>query len=98
METDDFLKCVVDTNRRKIIDCLKNKEKSVNEIVKKLSLEQSLVSHHLQRLRCCGVVTTKQNGKQILYRLADPEIYTLLKRVTELSKKIPLKTECCNHE
>ena len=95
MITDNFLKCVVDDNRKKIIMFLGLKDHNVTEITKKLKLEQSLVSHHLNKLRCCGLVKTKQDGKNIVYSLTDPNIYIVLKKVEDLSNKLKLKTECC---
>lgn len=95
MSVDNFLKCVVDENRKKIIMFLGKKEHNVNEIVKKLKIEQSLVSHHLNRLKCCGLVKTKQVGKNIVYSLTDTEIYTILKKVDKLSEKLKVKSECC---
>jgi DNA-binding transcriptional ArsR family regulator len=95
MSVDNFLKCIVDDNRKKIIMFLGKKEHSVTAIVKKLKLEQSLVSHHLNKLRCCGLVKTKQIGKNIVYSLADQEIYSILKKVELLSKKLKVKEECC---
>ena len=95
MTVDNFLKCVVDDNRKKIIMFLGKKSHNVNEIIKKLKLEQSLVSHHLNKLKCCGIVKTKQDGKNIVYSLTDPEIYTILKKVERLSTKLKIKTECC---
>ncbi len=95
MSVDNLLKCVVDDNRKKIIFFLGKKERRVTEIVKKLKLEQSLVSHHLNKLRCCGLVRTKHLGKNIVYSLTDPEIYTILKKLQQLSKKLKVKAECC---
>ncbi len=95
MSVDNFLKCVVDDNRKKIIMFLGKKEHHVNAIVKKLKLEQSLISHHLNKLKCCGIVKTKQDGKNIVYSLTDSEIYDVLKKVEKLSTKLKIKTECC---
>jgi len=96
MNKDSFLKCAADDNRRKILLYLGNKEHSVNDIVKKLKLEQSLISHHLNKLRCCGLVKTKKTRKNIFYFLADQEIYSILKKVEKLSKKLKIKTERCD--
>ncbi len=95
MSVDNFLKCVVDDNRKKILMYLGKKDYNVTEIVNKLKIEQSLVSHHLNKLKCCGLVKTKQDGKNIVYSLTDLEIYVILKKVEKLSNKLKIKTECC---
>ena len=67
MKTDKFLKCIADNNRRNILKFLDTKEKCVCEIINHLGLEQSLVSHHLQKLKDCGLVKCRQDGKNIYY-------------------------------
>ena len=42
---------------------------SVTEIVDNFQLAPSTVSHHLQRLRRCGLVDVQRAGKERLYRL-----------------------------
>jgi DNA-binding transcriptional ArsR family regulator len=98
MKTNNFLKCIVDDNRRSILSFLEDKERCVNEIVSTLHLEQSLVSHHLKLLKCCGLVDSRQDGKEIYYRLVDPTIYTVLKIIEDLSERLDLKGECNTNE
>jgi len=53
-----------------------------------LKAEQSLVSHHLQLLRKCGLVKCKREGRKIRYRLASKQIAELLEKIDELSQKL----------
>lgn len=55
--------------RHQIIELLEVNEMSVTAIYTKLKLEQSVASQHLAILRKEGIVTTKRNGKEILYNL-----------------------------
>ena len=84
-----LLKCVADETRFKILLTLKSGERCVCEITKELKAEQSLISHHLQALRKCGFVKSVREGKNIRYKLADPCIIKLLKKVEEVSDKLP---------
>jgi len=45
----------------------KNKIINVNKIYNKLNLEQSITSQHLRILRNAEIVSTKREGKYILY-------------------------------
>ncbi len=94
MKSDRFLKCVVDDNRRKILVFLKDKELSVNEIVKNLDLEQSLISHHLHMLKCCGLVRNRQDGKKVLYSVSNPKITKLLNEIESVSSEIKSEGDC----
>ena len=88
MKTNTLLKCIVDDNRRNILKFLGKQEKCVCEIVEHLNLEQSLISHHLQILKECGLLQSRQNGKNILYKITDHKINNVLKQIDEISSKI----------
>ncbi len=82
-----LLGCVSDETRYQILLTLKRGERCVCEIIKELGKEQSLVSHHLQALRRCGIVSNRREGKKMMYRLADPSILRFLTDVEKLAKK-----------
>lgn len=48
-----------------------------------LSLPQSTVSQHLQRLRSAKIVTAEKNGLQICYRIADDRVRTIVEILFE---------------
>lgn len=98
MKTNNFLKCIVDDNRRNILSFLKEKERCVTDIIEATRLEQSLVSHHLKLLKCCGLVGSRQEGKEIYYRVMDPEISNILQRIKELSNRICIQGACDSYE
>ena len=81
-----LLKCMADDTRIRILIYLKNGERCVCEIMRDLNKEQSLISHHLQALRRCGLIKRRREGKKIMYRLADPSILKLLAAIKKLSK------------
>ena len=82
-----LLKCIADETRFQILLTLKKGERCVCEIIKELGKEQSLISHHLQALRKCGLIRRRREGKKIMYRLADPSILGLLTNVEKLANK-----------
>lgn len=94
MKTDKFLKCIVDDNRRKILLFLDRKEKCVCEIIEHLDLEQSLISHHLQKLKDCGLVSCRQDGKNVYYKVSNKKINYIIKKIDEFSPEIKGKKEC----
>lgn len=88
MKVEKFLKCIVDQNRRQIVDCLGNSEKCVNEIIDQTHLEQTLVSFHLKALKNCGLIECRREGKKILYKISHPQILNILNYIKEQSSKI----------
>ena len=64
---------LAEPNRREILDLLRGGERSVNELVGRLTLSQPGVSKHLKVLREAGLVTVRADGKRRLYALrAEP--------------------------
>jgi len=83
-----LLKCVADETRFQILLTLKKSERCVCEIMDELDKEQSLISHHLQALRKCGLIHRRREGKKIMYRISDPSILKFLADIKELSKRL----------
>lgn len=55
--------------RFKIVDLIKDKGMSVTEIGKELEVERSTISHSLQDLKLCKIVTVQKHGKEMIYSL-----------------------------
>jgi len=88
MEETLFLKCIIDENRRAIVRQLESGEMAVGDIAEGLGMEQSLCSHHLAKLRNCGLVVAEQRGKSVFYRLSDARIVHLMGQLEEVSSCI----------
>ena len=85
MDETLFLKCIIDENRRAIVRQLEGGEMAAGEIAQQLGMEQSLCSHHLAKLRNCGLVVAEQRGKSVYYRLSDPRIVDLMGQLGDVS-------------
>lgn len=64
-----FLIVVSEPNRLNILRILRNRELSVAEIWQFLDLPQSLVSHHLKVMKEFGLLISRKDGKQVIYKL-----------------------------
>lgn len=80
----EFFKALSHPLRIRILDELRGGETGVNALCERLSAEQSTLSQHLAVLRNRNVVTTRKEGLNVLYSVADPEIFHLL----DVAKKI----------
>jgi DNA-binding transcriptional ArsR family regulator len=66
--TSDAFNAVAEPRRRDILEFLAGDERSVSEIVDALEMEQPSVSKHLRVLRDVGLVDSRREGKQMMYR------------------------------
>ncbi len=67
-----------DPSRLKIVESLRERPRTVGEIVQATGLSQPNVSNHLACLRECGLVTAERRGRYVLYRLSDDRVADLL--------------------
>jgi DNA-binding transcriptional ArsR family regulator len=64
---------LAEPSRRRILDLLRDRERSVNELVACLDLSQPGISKHLKVLRQAGLVDVRPDGKRRWYGLrAEP--------------------------
>jgi DNA-binding transcriptional ArsR family regulator len=67
-----------DESRLAILEALREGPLPVGRIVEATGLSQSNASNHLRCLSDCGLVSAEQQGRFVLYRLADKRIEELL--------------------
>ena len=67
-----IFEALVDTNRRRILDLLRERPHLVGELVDALELSQPLISKHLRVLREVGLVNVRQDAQRRWYEL-NPE-------------------------
>jgi len=74
MPTDlAVLEVIAEPTRRRILDAVRARECSVNELVAEVGMHQPGVSRHLKVLRDAGLVTVRRDAQRRLYRLrAEP--------------------------
>ncbi len=63
---------LAEPTRRRILDDVRDNERSVGELVERLHVSQPGVSKHLRVLRDAGLVAVRQDAQRRLYR-ARPE-------------------------
>ena len=60
---------VAEPTRRRILDLVRDRERSVGELVERLMLSQPGVSKHLRVLRDAGLVRVRHDAQRRWYRL-----------------------------
>jgi DNA-binding transcriptional ArsR family regulator len=73
-----FIRGFGDKTRLLILECIKDNEKSVSQIMEEVQGSQSSISQHISCLKGCGLIVGRQDGKFIYYRLKNEQIKQLL--------------------
>jgi len=88
----EVLKVLAQPTRLKILDCLRNGEKCICEIVPALNGEQSNISRHISLMQKSKLVTTRKDGVKVMVKVSDPKIFEILDGVTLLLRKQIIET------
>jgi ArsR family transcriptional regulator len=84
MNEVDTFKALADSTRLKILDCIKDGEKCICEIIPYTGKSQPNVSQHLKTLRTAGLITERKEGTNILIKISTKQIYTIIELVKKL--------------
>jgi DNA-binding transcriptional ArsR family regulator len=63
------LEAIAEPTRRRILDAVRDGERSVGELVQEVGMHQPGVSRHLKVLRDAGLVEARRDAQRRLYRL-----------------------------
>ena len=74
-------------HRLEMLEHLAQGERGVDALSSRLGLLIANASQHLQQLRRAGLVTSRRNGKFILYRLADDTVLALLTSLRQVAER-----------
>ena len=72
----EVLKALSSPRRLEIIHLLANGPVEVGRLAESMGISQPNVSQHLALMRSVGVVDFERDGREVRYRLTDPEIIT----------------------
>ena len=79
----ELFKNFSDSTRIRILYCLLEKERSVNEIAELLGMNQSAISHQLRILKNSKLVKNRRDGKAIYYSLDDDHVFNIISQGIE---------------
>ncbi|MCM3216845.1 metalloregulator ArsR/SmtB family transcription factor [Niallia taxi] len=84
--------------RIQILECLRNEEKTVSQIVDEIKGNQSNISQHLACLKGCGIIVGRNEGKYCFYSLRNQHIRDLLDMFDVVLNDVQNDVACCeNH-
>ena len=78
-----------DPSRLRIFWLLCHTEECVTDIAQYMQMSAPAVSHHLRLLKTSGLIVSRREGKEMLYRGADTalvnELHRIIERIAEIS-------------
>ncbi len=83
-EASSLLLAMGNPKRLLILCNLLDGELNVNELAKRVTLNQAALSQHLAKLRALKLVATRREAQHIYYRLASNEVYEVLEVLNRL--------------
>jgi DNA-binding transcriptional ArsR family regulator len=90
-----FIRGFGDKTRLQILECIKDNEKSVTQIMEEVQGSQSSISQHIGCLKGCGLIVGRQDGKFIYYRLKNEQIKQLLSMFDLVLAPVENNVACC---
>lgn len=90
----EILKTLANPRRLEIIHRLAQGPCEVGRLAEEIGASQPNISQHLSVLRAAGIVDAERDGREVRYRLADPDVITacnvmrgvLQRRLTRLGR------------
>jgi len=83
---NDVFKALNDPARREILKMLQKQDMMAGDIAAKFDMTAPSISHHLDKLKRAGLVTTVKQGQFVLYSINTTIIDELLQYILTLKK------------
>src|SRR5260221_13480505 len=80
----EFFKALAHPIRIRILDCLRDGEKGVNELSEILQIEPEIVSQQLAILRVRNIVVGRKAGSNVYYSVSDSTLFRVLDVVKDI--------------
>jgi len=88
----EILKVLAQPTRMKILECLRDGEKCICEIVPAINGEQSNISRHISLMQKSHLVSTRKEGVRVMVKVSDPNVFEILDSIGLLLKKQFIET------
>jgi len=85
MNKVEIFKALANTTRLKILECIKDEEKCICEVIPYTGKSQPNVSLHLKVLKHAGLVNERKDGTKIMLSIADKNIFRVIDLVNQLN-------------
>jgi len=85
MNDIDVFKALADPTRLKILECIKNGEKCICEIIPYTDKSQPNVSQHLKVMKYAGIINERKDGTRTMIKVSDDSIFKIIDEIKRLN-------------
>lgn len=86
-DLNDAFKALADPTRRRILELLRDGDKTAGEIAEYFNISKPSISHHLAILKHADLITDERQGQNILYTLNTSVFEDVVKWFFDFSQK-----------
>jgi len=80
----EVFKALADPTRLKILECIKDSERCICEIIPYTGKSQPNVSQHLKVMKHAGIIDERKDGTKIMIKASNKEIFDIINQVKRL--------------
>ena len=80
----EIFKALADSTRLKILECIKDEEKCICEIIPYTGKSQPNVSQHLKVMKHAGIINERKDGTRIMIKVSDKNIFKIIDQVKRI--------------
>jgi len=80
----EVYKALADPTRLKILECIKDGERCICEIIPYTGKSQPNVSQHLKVMKYAGIIDERKDGTKIMIKVSNREIFNIIDQVKRL--------------
>jgi len=84
MNEVDVFKALADPTRLKILECVRDGERCICEIIPYTGKSQPNVSQHLKVMKHAGIIDERKDGTRIMIKASKKEIFDIINQVSRL--------------
>jgi len=70
-----------------MLHLLAEEPREVNRLARELDISQPNASQHLSVMRAAGLVEAERDGREVLYRLADPDVIVACDQMARIMRR-----------
>lgn len=89
----ELCKTLANPKRQEILDILRGGERTVNDLVSQTGIPQANLSQHLAILRTKGVLSSRRQGANVYYEIANIKIIQAFDLIAEVMQEQQEKTD-----
>jgi len=84
MNEVDVFKALANPTRLKILECVRDGEKCVCEIIPYTGKSQPNVSQHLKVLKNAGIIDERKDGTRVMIKISNEKVFDIINRVKQI--------------